>query len=135
LVLRYYLNLAIANIATTLSLSPNSVKTHLQRASAGALPATASAATERAARTASDPLPPQDDEPPERVPPGAPFPPPDGCPPPLGAVVVSTPTTRETVYPPVALPVTVPSWLAPSSSPKTLSFCRLTRARLVTDSS
>jgi RNA polymerase sigma factor (sigma-70 family) len=31
LVLRYYLELSVGDIATTLGLSPNSVKTHLQR--------------------------------------------------------------------------------------------------------
>jgi hypothetical protein len=56
---------------------------------------------------------------------------PDGAPPPLGAeppvgvVLMSTRTARATVYPLVSSPLTVPSWLTPSSSPKTLSFSSL----------
>jgi hypothetical protein len=48
-------------------------------------------------------------------------------------VVVSTPTASETAYPPSTLPVTVPNWLAPPSSPNTLSLSRLTCERLVTE--
>jgi len=55
--------------------------------------------------------------------------------PPAGAVRVSTATASATVRPPATLPVTVPSWLAPPSSPKTLSVSRLTCARFRTEAS
>src|SRR5690625_54589 len=73
-------------------------------------------------------------------PPGPPSPPgplwpPSGAAPPVGSVVVSTPTISDTARPESRSPVTVASWEAPPSSPKTLSSSRLTSARLVTDCS
>src|SRR3954454_11110391 len=50
--------------------------------------------------------------------------------PPLGVVVVSTPTFSATVYPLLTSPVTVGIWVAPPSSPNTLSLVRLTLARV-----
>lgn len=50
-------------------------------------------------------------------------------------MVVSTPAAGVTAQPSETLPVPVPGWLAPLSSPNTLSPARVTWARVVTEAS
>jgi hypothetical protein len=53
----------------------------------------------------------------------------------VGAVVVSTATRSDTANPLPTSPLTVASWPAAPSSPKTLSLVRLTRVRLLAEPS